>query len=375
MTGELPPVRFGAWRRTVRIGARRGGAGRGGADRSEVQYSGAHVCSQVLNLRTGLLVIVALVFGLAAFLVSVSFGKYSVPLPEVFAILAGEPHGFASKVVLEWRLPRAVSGLIFGAALGISGAIFQSITRNPLGSPDVIGLSAGAYTGALIAAWYFASAGSSAVALLSLAGGLGAAAIVYLLSYRRGISGIRFVVVGIAVSAALTAVNSIMLLRMSTRFATMVSIWAQGTLVDVRWGEVLPIAAGVLLLLGITPFLAPALRQLELGDSAAASTGVRIERARILLLGIGVLLIALVTSLTGPIAFVSLVAPQLARLLTGSPGVTLVGSAAVGALLLAGADAVAAHALPVSLPVGVLTGVLGGAYLLWLILREARARR
>lgn len=181
--------------------------------------------SSIVNTRTATLVIVALLGGMVTFFLAVSLGKFPVPLGEVFSILGGGDHGFSNQVVLEWRLPRAVAGLVFGAGLGVSGAIFQSITRNPLGSPDVIGLGVGAYTGALIASLVFG--GGVAVTVLALAGGVGSALIVYLLSYRRGLSGIRFVVVGIALSSALTAVNSILLLRMSTRFATTVSIWGQ----------------------------------------------------------------------------------------------------------------------------------------------------
>ncbi len=326
--------------------------------------------SSIVNTRTATLVIVALLGGMVTFFLAVSLGKFPVPLGEVFSILGGGDHGFSNQVVLEWRLPRAVAGLVFGAGLGVSGAIFQSITRNPLGSPDVIGLGVGAYTGALIASLVFG--GGVAVTVLALAGGVGSALIVYLLSYRRGLSGIRFVVVGIALSSALTAVNSILLLRMSTRFATTVSIWGQGSLVDVTWAEVWPAALCVLVLILLATGLGPSMRQLELGDSAAASTGVPIERARLALLAVGVLLTAIITGVTGPIAFIALVAPQLARLLTGNGGATLAGSAATGALLLSAADVAASHLLPVSVPVGVVTAVLGGAYLLALILREAR---
>lgn len=342
------PVDFGPWRRTAGIGGSR----------------------VIVNTRVALLIVAALGGGLVAFLLAVALGEFPVSLGEVLAIIGGADHGFANTVVLEWRLPRAVAGLVFGAALGVSGAIFQSITRNPLGSPDVIGLGVGAYTGALVAILLFG--GGTAVTPFALVGGLGTAFVVYLLSYRRGLSGIRFVVVGIAVSSALTAVNTILMLRLSTRFATMVSIWGQGTLVDVRWAEVAPVGIVVILLLSVAALLSPALHQLELGDGAASATGVRIERTRVALIAVGVLLTAIVTSIAGPVAFVALVAPQVARLLGGASGVTLAGSAATGALLFSASDVIGAHLLPVPVPVGVVTGVLGGFYLLWLILREAR---
>lgn len=338
-----------------------------GPQRHIVRIGGA---SAVANTRALLLVLSALLVGTVAFLLAVTLGDYPVPVDQVFAILGGSDGGFASKVVLEWRLPRAAASLVFGAALGVSGAIFQSVTRNPLGSPDVIGLGVGAYTGALIAALM---AGSQlTMTLFALAGGLATAAVVTLLAYRRGLSGGRFVIMGIAVSSALTAVNTILILRMNTRYATSVSIWGQGTLQDVTWIEVLTVGTGIALLLSAAAALAPSMRQLELGDDTAASSGVPMERARLGLLAVGTLLIALVTSITGPIAFVALVAPQLARLIARSPGATLLGSAASGAMLLSVSDVVAGHLFPLSVPVGVVTAVLGGVYLLGLILREAR---
>ncbi|RLP67914.1 iron-enterobactin ABC transporter permease [Mycetocola reblochoni] len=326
--------------------------------------------STVVNTRTVVLVVVTLLGGAAAFKLSVSLGRYPVPLDQVADILGGGDHGFSNRVVLEWRLPRALAGIVYGAGLGVAGAIVQSVTRNPLGSPDVVGIGAGAYTGALLASMTLG--GSWAVTAAALAGGIGTAVIVFALSSGSGLSGTRFIVVGIAVASALTAVNSILVLRMSTRAATTVSIWGQGTLVDVSAAELVPSAAAVLLLAVLAGVRGPAMRQLELGDGAAASTGVSVGRSRVLLLSIAVLLTAVITSVTGPIAFIALVAPQLARLLTGGGGTGLLGSAAAGALLLAASDVAAAHLFPMSLPVGVVTAVLGGGYLLALVLREAR---
>lgn len=350
MTGSGGPVNFGQGRSVLRV--------RG--------------YSALWNTRVVALVALATIGGIGAFLLAVSLGSYPISPGEVFAILSGADHGFPTQVVLEWRLPRAVAGLVFGAGLGVSGAIFQSITRNPLGSPDVIGLGAGAFTGALLAVQFTDS--RLAVVVFALVGGLGAGLLVYLLSYRRGLSGIRFVIVGIAVASALTAVNSILLLRMNTFTATTVSVWGQGSLGELKWPAVTPVALAVVLLLGCAGTLAPALRQLELGDAAAHSTGVRVERSRLLLLLVGVLLTAVITSITGPIAFIALIAPQLARITSGSAGATLAGSAASGALLLSVADLAGAHLFRVSVPVGVVTAVLGGGYLIGLLIREARSR-
>lgn len=326
--------------------------------------------SAVLNTRILLLVALSGLGCAAAFVLAVTNGDYPVSLDQLAAIFSGHDTSFAATVVLEWRIPRAVASLVFGAALAVSGAIFQSITNNPLGSPDVIGLGAGAFTGALIAINFLG--GGALTTVLALAGGVASALVVYLMSYRRGIAGMRFVIVGIAVASALTAVNSILLLRMSTMQATVVSVWGQGTLADLRWEQVVPVCGALCVLIAAALLLSPGLRQLELGDDTAHATGIRIERTRLAVLAIAVCLIAIVTSVTGPIAFVALAAPHVARLLSGSAGTTLMGSAAVGAVLLSASDVVAAHFLPVSVPVGVVTVVIGGVYLLGLIFREAR---
>ena len=341
-------VEFGPGRRAVRIGR----------------------ASIVANTRVWLVVGVAVVACAGSFVAAVVLGDYPVPADRLLAVLLGQEGGFSAKVVLEWRLPRAVAAIVLGAALGVSGALFQSVTRNPLGSPDVLGLGAGAFTGALIATSFFG--GAVLVPVLALVGGLGAGLLIGLLAYRGGLSGIRFVIAGIAVASALTAVNTILLLRLSTRVATTVNIWGQGTLENVRWSAVVPASAAVLLLMLVAGTLTPAMRQLELGDTVARGSGLPVERSRILLLLVGVLLTAIVTSVTGPIAFVALVAPQLARLLAGSGGATFAGSAALGALLLSLSDVIATHLLPTTVPVGVVTAVIGGVYLLGLIIREAR---
>lgn len=345
------PVDFGPGRRTIRTARDR--------------------LSGVVNVRAVTVAAVCLLGCVAIFFVALATGDYPIDLATLFDVVRGRETGFPAMVVLEWRLPRAVGAVVFGIALGISGALLQSVTRNPLGSPDVIGFNAGAFTGALIAInWLGGSLGTTAA--LALAGGLTAAAAVYLLAYRRGVSGFRFVVVGVAVSSALIAVNTLLLLRMSTVMATVASIWGQGTLENLRWEQLTPMTAAILPAVVAAVWLAHGMRQLELGDDLARGTGVTAERLRLGLLLLSVVLTAIVTSVCGPIAFVALAAPHIARLATGSAGTPILGAAAVGALLLSGSDFVASRLLPVSVPVGVVTVIVGGIYLVWLITREAR---
>jgi iron complex transport system permease protein len=305
-------------------------------------------------------------------LVSLGTGDYPLSVPEVVQAMFATDGGFATKIVLEWRLPRVLVALVFGGALGIAGAIFQSLTRNPLGSPDIIGFATGAYTGALIAITVVGNAYLS-TAVGALAGGLITALIVYLLAYRGGMQGFRLIIVGIAVTAALHAINTYMLLRVQTEVAMTASIWGSGSISLVGWEEAIPAFIALAVLLP-TMLLARSLRQLEIGDDAAKSHGVRIEPARLALLITGVALTAIVTATSGPIAFIALAAPQVAKRLTKSAGIPIIPSALTGGFLLLGADFVAQHLLPNALPVGIVTVVIGGVYLIALLISEARER-
>ncbi len=301
-------------------------------------------------------------------------GAYPVSPGEVWAALVGDPDaGFARTVVVEWRLPRALAAAVFGAALGASGAVFQSLTRNPLASPDIIGFSAGSYTGALVVI-ILVGGTYLEVAMGALAGGMATAAVVYLLAARGGVQGFRLIIVGIAVAAMLASFNTWLMLTADLEVAMSAAAWGAGSLNATGWGETLAGGAAVLVLLTLLALLGPGLRQLEMGDDAARTTGVPAERTRLLAVVLGVALIATVTAAAGPIAFVALAAPQIARRLARTPGVTVAPAAFTGAFLLAASDLIAQHLLPVTLSVGVVTVVGGGAYLVWLIVHEVRRR-
>lgn len=318
--------------------------------------------------------VATLVSTIALVLAVVALGLGDLPLSpgEVVQALFATDGGFTSTVVRDWRLPRVLGALVFGSALAVSGAVFQSLTRNPLGSPDVIGFATGAYTGALLALTVI-GAGAVSASAGALVGGLLTALVVYLLAYRRGMQGFRLIIVGIAVTAVLHAANLFLLLRAQEDVAMAAAIWGAGSIALLGWPALVPALIG-LLLCAPGLLLVPGLRQLELGDDAAAAHGVAVERVRIGLVLFAVALVAIVTASTGPIAFVALAAPQVARRLAGSAGIPLVSSAAVGALLLLGADLIAQHTLPVDVPVGIVTVVLGGVYLLTLLVHEARSR-
>lgn len=310
---------------------------------------------------------------LVSFLASLSIGDTVLsPIRVIQALF--ETQGGVRMVVVDWRLPRALAAVFFGAALALSGTIFQTITRNPLGSPDVIGLTTGAYTGALIV---MTTAGGSglAVAIGAILGGFATAGLVALLVAGRGALGYRIVIVGIGVSAVLAAVNAWMLLRARREVAISAAIWDAGSLNGVGWQQAAVPIAVVVGLMVVLLLTRRGLWLIELGDDVGTSLGGRMGLTKAGLVAIAVALTGVVTAVIGPIAFVSLAAPHLARLVVKNGTAHLVATALTGAMLLSAADIIGQNLFPKhALPVGVVTLVLGGVYLIFLVVRTARRR-
>ncbi|QFG23273.1 iron chelate uptake ABC transporter family permease subunit [Actinomadura sp. WMMB 499] len=323
------------------------------------------------------LVFVTLVLAAAAFLVfclSISFGDFSLGLPRVVATIFGRGERVDRFVIMDLRMPRALAGLIVGIALGVSGAITQSVARNPLASPDVLGITGGA--GAVAVFLVTVSGGTSAAILntvglsaAALAGGLGTGLLVYFLAWRRGIDGFRLVLIGISVSAVMQAITNWLLVTADIRDVARAQAWLVGSLDGRSWNEVWTALCCTLVLLVIVAGAAFQFRPLQFGDEVAAGLGVRYSRVRAVMLLCAVLLAGTAVSAAGPVPFVALVAPQVAMRLARRPTPPLVVSGLVGAVLLIGADVVARTALPVTLPVGVVTAAIGGPFLVYLLVR------
>lgn len=302
-------------------------------------------------------------------------GDYAMTPGEVVSTLFGHGTFQQEFIVTDLRLPRVLVGLLVGAALGVGGAVFQTVSRNPLGSPDVLGFGQGATVGALMVI-VLSQGGAAAVAGGAVVGGLVTGVVVYLLAWKRGMHGYRLVLVGIGSAAMLTAAAQYLITKANLVDATRAVVWMTGSLDGRDWAQVWPLLVVCGLLIPLVLGHGRALRMMEMGDDAAYALGVRVERTRLVLMGCAVLLVAVATAAAGPITFVSLSAPQLARRLTRSPGPNLAAAAFMGAALLLVADWIAMDAFgDRQLPVGVVTGVLGGCYLLWLLVSERRAGR
>ncbi|MDN5724410.1 MAG: iron chelate uptake ABC transporter family permease subunit [Propionibacteriales bacterium] len=316
----------------------------------------------------GLLALLALV----AAVLGLVLGSLAIPLDRLVAVFLGDGTRIERTVVTQWRAPRVVAGLVLGAALGLSGAIFQSLTRNPLGSPDIIGFSTGAHAGGIITIIVLGD-GVLSVSAGAIIGGLVTALVIYLLAWNRGVQGFRLIIVGIGVTAVISSINTWLIMRADLDIALAAASWGVGSLNGLSWTKVTPALIMIALASVALWTQARSLRQMEMGDDLARALGTDTERSRLLMIVIGVALVAVATAAAGPIAFVALAAPQIARRVTGAAGTTLLGSAVVGGLLLSVADLVAQHAFGErQVPVGVVTVSIGGLYLVWLLIHEAR---
>ncbi|MFJ8782955.1 FecCD family ABC transporter permease [Streptomyces sp. NPDC102476] len=328
-----------------------------------------------LDVRATVVIGLILLAALTASVVLIGTGDFPIPAGDVLKTLLGNGNAGQEFIINELRLPRVLVGLLVGASLGLGGALFQAISRNPLGSPDVLGLSQGATAGALTMIVLF-SGSATQVTVGALVGGLVTGFAIYLLAWKQGVHGYRLVLVGIGVSAIVTAVNGYLLTRSTLTEAAQAVVWMTGSLSGRDWTQVWPLLWLCAVLVPLVLANARGLRMMEMGDDVSNALGVRVERVRLLLLVAAVLLTAAATAAAGPVSFVALTAPQLARRLTRSPGPNLVPSLCMGATLLVTADWVSQKVFGADqLPVGVVTGVLGGVYLLWLLVTERRAGR
>ncbi len=306
----------------------------------------------------------------AVFVLSLCIGQTFYPLDEVVRVMLGDQVAGASFTVGRLRLPRAVVAVLVGVCFGMGGVTFQTMLRNPLASPDIIGISAGAGAAAAFGIIVLSLSGAL-VSVFAIAAGLGIAALIYLLSYRGGVAGTRLILIGIGIAAMLDSVTAYILSRAGAWDLQEATRWLNGSLNGVSWADALLV---LLALVALGPLLLAQDRHvslLQLGDDAAGALGVRVEAARITAIVAAVGLIAFATAATGPVAFVAFLAGPIAARIVRN-GSMLIPAALVGALLVLVSDLVGQYAVGTRFPVGVVTGALGAPYLLYLIIRSNR---
>jgi iron complex transport system permease protein len=342
-----------------------------------------------VNPRTVVLSATFAVLAVVLALVSLSVGTTKLPVTDVIQSLVGQGDSGTRLIVLELRLPRVATGLLVGLAFAVSGALLQTLSRNPLASPDIVGVNSGASAAAVTVIVLAGTGGgniSGAAAkvglpLAAVLGGLLATLIVGLLSIQRGvIDAGRIVLIGVGVAAAANSLVAWLLVIGDVTDAGRAAAWLAGSLNARTWSDAVPVFLAVLFLLPLAMTFNRDLDALVLGDDVASSLGVRVSRVRIALLVLSTVLAAMATAAAGPIAFVALVAPQIAQRLAKTDRPPLVTTAMLGALFVTAADLVARNGLevlqvgPYELPVGVVTAAAGAPYLLHLIGRQQKGR-
>ncbi|MBO8142316.1 MAG: iron ABC transporter permease [Firmicutes bacterium] len=299
---------------------------------------------------------------------ALTLGSFSLPIREVVRALIGSGSDQARFIVMDLRLPRIMAAVLIGAMLSMSGAIFQGVVRNPLVAPDMIGINAGASLSAVI--WIVGEHPSELLPIAAFAGALMAAGAIYLLTWRGNIAGARLILVGIGVNAMLGAATTILLVRSEIHDASRIVLWMTGSVYGSDWNDVRVLAFALAVLAPVGVVLMWYLRVLQLGDLTAGSLGMPVERVRLALIIVGCGLSGVAVSIAGPIGFVALMVPHVARMLAGpmTSGVFVL-TALLGSILLLGSDMIGQHALPVGLPAGVITAALGAPYFLFLLYR------
>nr|WP_181164368.1 iron chelate uptake ABC transporter family permease subunit [Microbacterium foliorum] len=306
------------------------------------------------------------------FTVALMIGNTFYPLDDVIRVILGETVPGASFTVGELRLPRAVLAVLAGFAFGIAGVSFQTLLRNPLASPDIIGISNGAGAAAVFGIVVL-SLNGPVVSLLALGGAIVTAGVIYLLSIKNGFAGTRLILIGIGIAAMLQSIISYMLSRAASWDIQTAMQWLTGSLNNASWERVMPLAIAAAVLLPLLLSQGRALGAMQLGDDSASGLGVRVNTTRLLFILGAVALLAFATAACGPIAFVAFMAGPIAARITGPGANLLLPSAFVGAVLVLGGDLIGQFAFGERYPVGVITGVLGAPYLIFLLIRTNRS--
>ncbi|MGW1678420.1 FecCD family ABC transporter permease [Saccharopolyspora sp. NPDC002376] len=339
--------------------------------------------SGVLRWRPLLALLGGLVLLLAVFVLNIGLGEYQISPAEVLRTLVGDGDRAQQIIIWELRMPRSLTALLVGAALGLSGALMQTLARNPLASPDMLGITAGAGTAATVVIVLGGTAGSLAGALadyglplVALAGGLLTGFAVYALSNRRGIDSYRLVLVGIGVSALAGNATYWLLTVGDVNEAGRALVWLTGSLNARGWEHVVPTAIALVVLVPLVLACSHALGALQYDDDTVRGLGVRTDLSRGVLLLAAVVLASVATAAAGPIQFVALATPQIALRLARSSRPPLVASMVFGAALVVGADVISRTAFgTLELPVGIVTAILGAPYLIYLLVRRYREVR
>lgn len=345
--------------------------------RTAAPRDGSRFFGRLWRGRVVMVTALCLVAAIVAGLLAIVAGSSSLSIPDAVATLFGAGTPSQQLIVIDLRLPRVAGGLLVGAALGLAGALTQTFARNPLATPDILGVTSGAALGAVSAIVLAGGSYSVGAGLLTLGlpavatiGALATSAIVYGLAWRGGIDSYRLILIGIGATATLGGITSYLIARAQITEAAAAAQWLVGSLSGISWASVWPVLVVLVVVTPIALVQSSALDISQLGDDMSTGLGVAMQRHRLIVIVCAVLLTAAAVSASGPIEFVAFVAPQIARRLTRTGRPPLLASALLGAVIVVGGDALARGVLPGEVPVGIITAVIGAPYLIWLLTRR-----
>ena len=356
-------------------------------ERAATRVAGAPLrvgrASWLVPLRAGAVTLVSLAVLLALVAVDLSNGDFKIPVSDVVSTLLGGGDAGQRFIVIDLRLPQTMVAVLAGACLGLAGALTQTFARNPLASPDILGVTDGAALGAVAVIVIAGGSGYGGglvagqlqqvgLPIAAFVGGFGTALVLYVLSWRRGIDGQRLVLIGIGVGAAMAALTSWLLVRARIQDAASAQVWLNGSLSGRGWDQARPMLIALAILVPLSLMLVRTLNTLQLGDDSARGLGVGLQRSQLLTLLTAVALAAIAVSAVGPLDFVAFVVPQIALRLTGGSRPPLLASMVLGGVLVVGANLITRVVLPFAVPAGLVTAAIGAPYLIWLLLRSNR---
>ncbi|MFD0586467.1 FecCD family ABC transporter permease [Paenibacillus sp. GCM10027627] len=325
-----------------------------------------------VSLKIGLLALLLC----AAIILSVGLGSLHVPVLDVLKAIMGMGEKTHHFILFDLRLPRIMAAVLVGAAMAISGAILQALVRNPLASPDLMGTTSGA-TAAVVACITILNGQISVgwLPLVAMAGGCAASALTYMLAWKNGSSPLRMAMIGISISAAFAAITVYFTLAGPIYLISQALGWMSGTVYGAAWSDVAVLAPWVIVCGLFALVQSRTLNILEVGDQIATGVGVRVERKRFLFIALSVMLASAAVGIAGGISFVGLMAPHIARKIVGTHNsAVIVASAIIGALLLLLADLVGRTVfVPMDIPAGIFTALLGAPFFIYLMYRQSKS--
>ena len=319
-----------------------------------------------VRLSIAMISLIVLLLVLAS--LSLVIGNTSYSLPVVFRVLMGQEIKGATFAIGTLRLPRMLAGLLAGISFGMAGNTFQTMLRNPLASPDIIGVTSGTSVAAVFCIVILQISGPI-VSIASVICGLLVATLIYLLSKGGSFSGGRLILIGIGIQAMLNAVIQFLLLRASQYDVPAAMRWLGGSLNGMVMKDIPGLFFVVLIFGSMIILLGRYLKVLELGEQSAITLGLKTNQTRLLLMFSSVFLIAFSTAVTGPISFVAFLSGPIAGRIAGNGTSSAPLSGLVGACLVLGADLIGQFVFDTRYPAGVITGILGAPYLIFLLIR------